>query len=372
MANNFIYPGNTIGIINNDINTFNLVNEAQRNGLRVGIYTDKVDTTSNLSADFVVSGSMKDSEKLAEFAKRCDLLIYNTGRTESNLIDFLSQFTRIPQGSDILEIMNDRLIEQTFLNELNLNTLPYVTIVELNDIYKSIDSIGYPAILKPIQKSFFNDQQLIINNQVDIAKAAIMLDRGTYILEPYIEHEFEYTLNVINGMEDVPKLMPLVQCRYQGKRLQSASNLTDLSSPVIEEMNRIGYLIADQLNYFGAFKIKFLVNANENIYIEMIEPQLDIDAMIFDRTVQSVTQAHLRAVCGLPTYYDVNADTFYLRTFTQDQLPAIKKQWALKSDWQFVFYTKGENRHGAVGHILIPTNSLAKTLEQVNNSDIWN
>ncbi|MHA8110072.1 ATP-grasp domain-containing protein [Lactobacillaceae bacterium Melli_B4] len=371
MANNFIYPGNTLGIINNDINTFSLITEAKKNGLLVGIYTDNVDNQVNELADFVVNGSLKDDGKLKEFAQRCDVVTYNSIRTDAELINFISQYTRVPQGTDILEIMNDRLIEQTFLNELNVNTLPYITIVELNDIYKSIDSIGYPAILKPIQKSFFNDQQLIINNQVDIAKAAIMLDRGTYILEPYLEHQFEYTLNIIHGMKDEPKLMPIVQCLYKGNRLQSASNLTDLAPVVINEINRLGTLIANHLEYYGAFKIKFLVQNDDNIYIKSVGPKLDIDAMLFDRTIEGVTHGHLRAICGLPTSFIMDDGTFYLRTFSQDQLQEVKKQWALKANWQFVFYAKGENNHGAIGHVLIPTSELNKTIEQVNNTGIW-
>ncbi|UQS86383.1 ATP-grasp domain-containing protein [Nicoliella spurrieriana] len=372
MANNFIYPGDTLGIINNDVNSFNLIMEAKKNGIKVGMYTDNADNQYDSIADFVINGSLKDADKLIDFAKKCDVVTYNSIRTDADLVNFISQFTRVPQGHDMLEIMNDRLIEQAFLSELNVNTLPYVTIVELTDIYNSIDSIGYPAILKPIQKSFFNDQQLVINNQVDIAKASIMLDRGTYILEPYIEHEFEYTLNIVHGMKDAPKLMPLVQCRYNGNQLVSASNITNLSKAAQNEMNRIGYNIADHLNYFGAFKIKFMINNSDTIYIKMIEPKLDIDAMIFDRCIESVTQGHLRAICGLPTYPEVDDDTFFLRTFTQNQMDEIKRQWALKPGWQFVFYTKGENEYGVVGHILVPTKDLNKTLEQVNNSDIWN
>ncbi|MBW1605356.1 ATP-grasp domain-containing protein [Lactobacillus sp. Sy-1] len=371
MANNFIYPGDTIGIINNDVNSFNLITEAKKNGLKVGMYTDNADNQFDSIADFVINASLKDKKQLKEFAEKCDVVTYNSLRTDAELINFIAQFTRVPQGTDILEIMNDRLIEQAFLDGLNVNTLPYVTIVELADLYKSIDSIGYPAMLRPIQKTFFNDQRLIIHNQVDIAKASIMLDRGTYILEPYIEHEFEYDLSIINGMKDDPKLLPLVQCGYKGKQLFSATNITNLSPIVTNEMNRIGRLVSKNLNYFGAFKIKFLVNSSDTIYIQSIECKLDIDAMIFDRSFESVTQGHLRAICGLPTFPEVDEKTFYLRTFTQNQLSEIKRQWALKPNWQFVFYTKGENEHGVIGHILVPTTSLYQAIEQVDNSDIW-
>ena len=42
-------------------------------------------------------------------------------------------------------------MERAFLDEINVNVSPYVTVISLDDVYQSIDSIGYPAVLKPIR-----------------------------------------------------------------------------------------------------------------------------------------------------------------------------------------------------------------------------
>ena len=66
----------------------------------------------------------------------------------------MQRFTRVPQGSDTLEITQDRLLERAFFEQLNINVAPYATIVSLDDVYQAVSSIGYPCILKPIQKGF--------------------------------------------------------------------------------------------------------------------------------------------------------------------------------------------------------------------------
>lgn len=49
-------------------------------------------------------------------------------------------------------------MERAFLDQININIAPYVTVVSLDDVYQSIDSIGYPALLKPIQRELRNNR----------------------------------------------------------------------------------------------------------------------------------------------------------------------------------------------------------------------
>ena len=45
----------------------------------------------------------------------------------------------------MLEIVQDRLMERAFLDQVNINIAPYVTVVSLDDVYQSIDLSGYPV-----------------------------------------------------------------------------------------------------------------------------------------------------------------------------------------------------------------------------------
>ena len=89
------------------------------------------------------------------------------------MIRFLGQYAAIPQGINGLEIVQDRLMERAFLDQININIAPYVTVIGLDDVYQSIDSIGYPALLKPIQRGI-GEQSMMIKRQSDITRAAII------------------------------------------------------------------------------------------------------------------------------------------------------------------------------------------------------
>ena len=64
----------------------------------------------------------------------------------------ISDHDRLPQGIDILSITQDRYMEKVFFEDQNLNTAPYAMVVNLDDVRREIESIGYPAVLKPTQK----------------------------------------------------------------------------------------------------------------------------------------------------------------------------------------------------------------------------
>ena len=161
MSTNVLYHGNTLGIMGIDRNGKKLIMAAKEAGLNVGVYLEHAEPENTKLADFTVIGNYRDKEKLTEFGENCDAVIYETAAIDSIVIKYLSKYTNIPQGLDPLEIMQDRLMERAFLDQINVNVAPYVTVIGLDDIYQSIDSIGYPAVLKPIQRGVGEDSLMI-------------------------------------------------------------------------------------------------------------------------------------------------------------------------------------------------------------------
>ena len=195
MSTNVLYHGNTLGIMGIDRNGKKLIMAAKEAGLNVGVYLDHAEPENTKLADFTVIGNYRDKEKLTEFGENCDAVIYETAAIDSIVIKYLSKYTSIPQGLDPLEIMQDRLMERAFLDQINVNVAPYVTVIGLDDIYQSIDSIGYPAVLKPIQRGVGEDS-LMITKESDIARASDFMKAGTYLLESWIDHTDEYAMTM--------------------------------------------------------------------------------------------------------------------------------------------------------------------------------
>ena len=81
-------------------------------------------------ADFTIDGAYNDKQKLTEFGEACDAIIYQTPNIDSTVIRFLGQYAAIPQGINGLEIVQDRLMERAFMDQININIAPLKDLIE--------------------------------------------------------------------------------------------------------------------------------------------------------------------------------------------------------------------------------------------------
>ena len=128
-STNALYPGATLGIIGLDRNGSTLITAAKRAGFNVGVYVDHAQPSLTKQADFTISGAYNNQEKLTMFAQTCDAIIYANDLIDSSVLRYLSRDAYLPQGVNALEIVQDRLMERAFLDQINVNVAPYVTVI---------------------------------------------------------------------------------------------------------------------------------------------------------------------------------------------------------------------------------------------------
>ncbi|KRM13319.1 ATP-grasp domain-containing protein [Paucilactobacillus suebicus] len=367
-----LYPGNTIGIIGLGSGTKKLTEAAQNAGFKVCVYINS-EAERDLSkiADYTVIGAWNDKDKLQEFGQSCDAVIYESASVHENVIEYLSQFTAIPQGKNILEVTQDRLLERAFLDQINVNIPPYVTVIQLDDVYQSIDSIGYPAMLNPIQRGLGEDS-LIIERQSDIVKAADYLSAGTYVLESWIPRAREFSLIIAKNADKV-EMFPLVETYYENEKLVEAKAPADLNTDVETEIQRIGQEVAGNVDYTGVFEISFYTTDTHTLYVKAITPALTRQGDVLG-SVSNIDQYSmlLRTVAGLPIPTVNVLQNAILMDIKKEQLNEIKTQWLLKDNWQFNFYSETlRKKTDSFGYVLATGDTIEKLQMQIDNTDVW-
>lgn len=367
------FPGSTLGFIGINRNGGAMIATAKKAGFNVGVYVNHSQPNITKMADFTIDGAFNDKQKLIQFGEACDAIIYQTPNIDSSIIRFLGQYATIPQGINGLEVVQDRLMERAFLDQININIAPYVTVIGLDDVYQSIDSIGYPAILKPIQRGL-GEESMFIKRQSDITRAADFIDTGTYLLESWIEHAKEYTLTAAYANNDI-KMFPLSELEYnEDRQLISVASPAQVNDDVLQEMQRIVKSVAKSLQYTGVFSINFYVTSGGSLYVKNIELGLTSIANVYDNTTNvDQYEEHLRAVVGMPLHEIRQLQTGLLMIIRNYQSTDIKRQWLLKDNWKFRFFTDNENDPMAIlGFVWVTgQNDLQALQNQVNNTEVW-
>ncbi|MDF9444289.1 ATP-grasp domain-containing protein, partial [Limosilactobacillus mucosae] len=289
------------------------------------------------------------------------------------VLHYLSRSVYLPQGINALEIVQDRLMERAFLDQINVNVAPYVTVISLDDVYQSIDSIGYPAILKPIQRGI-GEHSMKITKQSDITRAADFINAGTYLLESWIDHTAEYTMLAATDGQDT-QVFPAVELMLNAdEKLIGVKAPANLNADISREMERIVTSVAENLQYRGVFRVDFYVTATGNLYVHGIEPGLSICGNVFDYGANvSQSEQLLRAIAGMPLFDVQMLQPAVMMLARVAQRPALQRQWLLKANWHYQFFSEVKDDPQAIAGFVwvVGKPSLEELQHQIEDTEVW-
>lgn len=371
MEDEILFPGATIGIIGESPNGIMLEQAAHKLGFDVIAYGPNEEAPTLRGADVKVVGTYTDQAKLQDFAQRCSLVTYESETIPAQTIAYLSRFTKLPQGSETLEIVQDRLLERTFFEQSNLNIAPYATIVNLDDVYQAISSIGYPAILKPIQKGF--SKKIVIKKQTDIAKCADIIDQGTFILESMIPYQKELAVTMSKDKNGDIKFYPLVEAEYRQGKLHQVLVPAQVDSDVANEIRRLSELVVKQVKSVGIMTLSFFLTETGALYVKRLVTGVNSLGYVFSRAANvDIFEQHLRVLANMPLAQPELIQATGMVMIEQDKREALRTQWLLKTNWHYQFYRYPKSMTTLNwGHVLVTGESSQAIKEQVAATGIW-
>ncbi|MFH5812380.1 ATP-grasp domain-containing protein [Companilactobacillus sp. FL22-1] len=371
----FIAPGKTLGIIGGGSETYIFELEAKRMGFRTMLLTDEENDIATQAADSFLVGQLENIENLNELGHRSDLLLYMNEDFDSELLQQLAKNFNVAQGADLLSIVQDRYIERTFLNDLNINVPPFFSIVTVDDIKKAVEEIGFPCILKPIQKNQSVLNRHILYNETDVERMQKLLLDGTYILEAWIDTQKEYSVMVSKSKDGKIHTFPMIKEIYDGHHLMS-SYIYKKNDPDVEaEMQRVALLVAEKIKYVGIFGIGFILSQSGVLYVKRIFPGINYSANVYQvATGISQFELHIRAICDWPIpeiFPMVNAATLKI---IEGNLPQSLDLLQEKAQWKFNYYTGFKAKNQAdrdVGYISVFSDDVEELKNDILTTKIW-
>lgn len=361
----------TIGIIGVTPDSQAFILEANKLGFETYLLSQtKEDASLVSSADKVFYGSLDQSKIHEEFLMSCDLLVYFDESINSSELEVIQKAIVVPQGDDLLSIVQDRVLQKAYLESLSMNIAPYATVVKPDDIHQGIRSIGYPAVLRPNQiNPDSKGHAYFIYEESDIAEAASLLKYGTCVLESWLVSDRAFSISAVRTRAGELRIFSVIEREYRNNRLFNTHVPLDLDEELLDEMKRVAQVILGDLDYEGVASIEFVLTPAHALYVGVIHAYPNIHTRYSKVACSmSTTEAHLRAVTGLPIPHEIKGNSSHLFVpFYEDQIEIIDEFMTIHPDWDFTFYpiTKHENvtNGEAIGHITIETTDYKRTLE---------
>ncbi|WP_155286475.1 ATP-grasp domain-containing protein [Lacticaseibacillus zhaodongensis] len=348
----FIAPGATVGIIGGGIAAYQLIRAASHIGMRTVVLVPKENDIAAKAADVVVVGRADDPNKFAEFSGLAEVITYvdETVADGDMLADRLSK-AQLPSGTDILEVTQDRYLEKVFLEDLNMNVLPYGQVVTADDIEKVVATVGYPSILKPIQKGIGTDQQLLLESDVDVWRAKGLLQKRPYILEAWLDKPRELAVYCVQSDSGL-QVLPIVETNYELHQFTGAIVPAQVDGSVVVEILRIAETISKHLEYRGIFAIEFFLNAEGALYVKRLSPGPRPGGdIIHGVTPRSQYDLHMRAVLGWPVPTVPVKGSAVLIALSKEEQDTVATQIQIKPKWEWQFFPSGSKQ---LGELIVP------------------
>ena len=290
------------------------------------------------------------------FARGVDVVTFEFENVPASTVEAAAEFVAVHPRGDILHTTQNRLREKTFLADNGFPVTPFRRIKLIEDLYREIEELGYPAVLKTTGFGYDGKGQVKIQAHSDIEPAFATLNGEEAILEAFVEFEKEVSVVCARGDDGGFASFGVIENAHQNHILDISFAPALVSKKVYVEANEIARNIADEFGYVGTLCVEFFLTNDEKLLVNELAPRPHNSGhLTFDACVTSQFEQQLRSVCGLP----LGSSEFYRPAAMANLLGDIwengEPQWykALEAPGvNLHLYGKGEPRPGRkMGHI---------------------
>ncbi len=367
-----LMPNRTIGIVGGGQLGRMMAMSAKKMGFRVGVLDPAANCPTAQVADWHIVAAYDDVFALEEMARRADVITYEFENVSVEALNSILPYASIPQGTDLLAITQDRLLEKSFLEANNIVIAPYATIISPTDIQDAIESIGYPCVLKTTRGGYDGKGQYVLYSTADLAPSMNLLREGTCELEAWIPFEKELSI-LVAGNGETFTTFPVVENIHRNNILHQTIAPANIDPEVAEEAKRIAHIIAKALDLQGVLAIEMFLTKSGGLYVNELAPRPHNSGhYTIEACSMSQFDAHIRGICSWPLPDVDLLSPALMVNVLGEVLTDTYDLIADKPDWQFHYYGKEEAKKGRkMGHITILSDDIAGLSEEIYQTNIW-
>ena len=181
----------TLGIIGGGQLGSMLAISAKKLNIKTVIYCDDPDAPAQNFCNKFISGSYSDKKKIAEFVNLVNFVTFEFENIPYETLNEINQLKPVLPKPSVNRIIQHRLAEKDFINNLNIRTTRYASVENESEIESLEDLL--PGILKTTTLGYDGKGQYPINSIEELSSLNIDFSKG-YILEKLVKLKKEISI----------------------------------------------------------------------------------------------------------------------------------------------------------------------------------
>ena len=308
-----------------------------------------------------LQGDYNDLDLLAQLAERADVVTYEFENVPANVAEFLASHTQVHPSPKALAVAQDRLVEKTFFNDIDIATPAYAAVNSLEELKTAMADIGYPAVLKSRTQGYDGKGQSVLNSPDDITAAWQLLDGVPAIVEAFVNFQREVSIIAARNQAGEIAYYPLSENLHRGGILR-VSECTN-GDPMQGQAQSYVTRLLEALNYVGVLALE-LFEVNGKLIANEFAPRVHNSGhWTIEGAETSQFENHLRAILDLPLGSCHAVNKAAMVNFIGG-LPTTKEILAIPGA-HLHLYGKEPRKGRKVAHATIHTSSAISELKQM-------
>ena len=270
---------------------------ANKLGIKTIIFCDDIDAPAQKFSNEFIHGQYNDQNKINEFIAKVDVITYELENFPYQTLHDINKIKPVLPKPSVNRIIQHRLAEKDFINNLNIRTTRYASIEKRSEI-ESVEDL-LPGILKTTTLGYDGKGQHPIKNLRNLDSIDIDYSKG-YILEKLVKLKKEISIIITRFSDQRYEIYEPIENVHEDQILKNSKIPAEVSDKIIELSKLWATQISEELKYVGTLCVEFFIDRNDNLYVNEIAPRVHNSGHLTINAYNiSQFENHVRAVCNL-------------------------------------------------------------------------
>ena len=340
----------TLGIIGGGQLGSMLAISAKKLNIKTVIYCDDSDAPAQNFCDKFISGEYGDKEKIIEFVNLVNFVTFEFENIPFETLNEINKLKPVLPKPSINRIIQHRLAEKDFVNNLNIRTTRYASVESESELDSLEDLL--PGILKTTTLGYDGKGQYPINSIEELSSLNIDFSKG-YILEKLVKLKKEISIIITRFNNHKYEIYEPIENKHEHQILKFSKIPADIDQKIYDKSKDWAMSNAEELKYVGTLCVEFFIDRNDNLYVNEIAPRVHNSGHLTINAFNvSQFENHIRAVCGLEQIPLKKISNATMVNLIGDQISEYRKVSKFKDNEFFFDYLKKEIKEKRkMGHI---------------------
>ena len=340
----------TLGIIGGGQLGSMLAIAAKKLNIKTVVYCDDPDAPAQNFCNNFISAKYDNKEKIIEFVNLVNLVTYEFENIPFETLCEINKLKPVLPKPSVNRLIQHRLAEKDFINNINIRTTRYVSIEDKSEIEALEDFL--PGILKTTTLGYDGKGQYPINSINELNSLNIDFSKG-YILEKLVKLKKEISIIITRFNDQKYEIYEPIENKHEDQILKFSKIPADIDKKIYNQSKEWAMSIAEELKYVGTLCVEFFIDRNDNLYVNEIAPRVHNSGHLTINAYNiSQFENHVRAVCGLEQIALKKLSNAKMVNLIGDQISHYRKLLKFnENEFFFDYLKKNIKEKRKMGHI---------------------